>query len=484
MKKTKKRLRKKFMKETKWLLLILVLGLMLRLAPIALYEMPLSYDSPFHERHAETILETGVLQKTDESLDSRPNNYPPFYHLLLAELGALSGLDLSFIVMILMPLISVLVILSVYLLVRSFAAEKALLAAFLTAVCSPLIVASYDSPENMIFFFLPIIMLLLLRKKRVLGSMLYAFGLFWNYFAMIMTFIPMYFAFRKDSKTIKFLGAWITAVILFNFLWKGTGFFENQGFLSGMNFILFNLRNALPAVLATGIVFGLPAIYFSFKEKRNEIKFFLCWAGISLIGLASFLASPLFRAWEHLKFLGLSVVVLLCTAGKQKNLEAFIKIFAVAMVITALLSSFLMLFPRVSKNDLQAINFLEQNAENEKILAEPSFSEHIALNSGLGKNLVTSLYYENTLEQSIFAKSLNYLINKNPKDTGFLKENNIEFIIYNFEDSKARGVDWLKEADYWNKIYSLNYKQNCLLDFGLIPAYGCGETETAVLKAN
>ncbi len=475
------------MKYKKELGFILLIALLLRLGPVLLYGMPISYDAPFHIRNAQIIKGAGIIPLIDYSLGSRPNNYPPLYHLLLAEISLLTGLGVELIAMILLPIISVLVVLSVFVLVRKVGDErKAIICSLLVAIASPLIAAAYDSPENIVFLLLPLVLLLYANKSFKLGSLLYASSILWNYFITIITLPPLIVVYWKEKNFLKYLGAGLGLIILFQLFTRGFAFLSNKSLATAMQFITINLSNVMPSLIFVSVIFFLPLMLIALKQKLGkEAKFCIYWNCISFISLISFFLSPILRAWEQLKFLALSSIMLI-GFSKERLMDKFVIIFAAFLLITSVVTACQVVFPRINKLDLNAIKFVEEaNRESDgTILAAPSLAEYFRIYTALDPLLLTSLYFENVREDSFLADSLRYLSNDEALDEDrFVKESNLQFIITNFEDSRIRGTDFLGGKTYLNKIYSLEYHQNC--PFFFLPptaGYDCGWVKTQIFS--
>lgn len=477
------------MKYWKELVVVLLIALLLRLGPVALYGMQLSYDTPFHTRMASIIAESGVIPKLDTSLGSRPNNYPPFYHILLAGVSILSGLDIEQITAILLPVFSTLVVLSVFVLVRKINNERnAIVAALLVAIASPLIAAAYDSPENIVFFFLPIVIWLLYTKRNRAAALLYSTSILWNYFIAIITALPLLVVFWREKNFIKYLIIGVCLILIFQLSTKGFSVLENKSLGSGMIFIAYNLRNVMPGLVFATVIFFIPLMYIVFKERiRKEMRFFIYWNVLSFIAMLSFFFTYLLRGWEHIKFLTFSSIMII-GISKGKLMQKFVLFLAVFLLINSIVVSLQIMYPRINKPDLFAIDFLENDAEHSSgtILCGPSFSEHIRHNSGLDRRLLTSLYFENTRKESFLGESLLFMINESFLDENkFISESNMRYFITNFEDDVVRGTNQFAEADYFDKIYSLEYYQQCPFPFlPRVAGYACGWNKTQILKIN
>ncbi|MFH1225571.1 MAG: STT3 domain-containing protein [Candidatus Diapherotrites archaeon] len=510
------------MRYWKHLLLILALALLLRLAPVALHGMPQSHDAPFHIRMAGIVADSGQVPRIDASLGSRPNNYPPLYHVLVAELSLLTGISVQGVVMLLLPVLSSLVVLSVFVFVRRAAGEKnALIAALLAAVATPLIVGAYDSPENAVFFFLPLVLLLMHMGKERAGTLLYASSFLWNYFALVVTAVPFLLAYGQNKKVLKTLAIAFALMIGFSLLTKGTEFLTNESLAAGTQFIASNLRNVMPVLALLGALFFAPLAWLALRQGEKTKKsqwfiFLLAWCVISVLGLLSFFATPLFRGWEHLKFLALGGIMLIGAAGigTRQNGGAgtktagagtattktaaertarygrlFVFFLAVFMVLASFIFSFQILFPSVNKVDAHAMEFLEARAGHGErtIIAEPSMAEYMRLGTSLDPLLLTSLYFENTRKETVLGETLDFLAGAQTpaQERGFLQKSRAGFIITNFKDDVERGsAQRFAGADYLDKIYSLAYGERCPFPLPQGIAYDCGRMETNIYEIN
>ncbi|MBU2100561.1 hypothetical protein KKB11_04985, partial [Candidatus Micrarchaeota archaeon] len=296
---------------TKFLVLILLIGLVLRLAPVYLYGTQMSYDAPYHQRIAEKVFETKTIPKTDESLGGRENIYPPLYSVFQNIMHYSTGFDFFLIGMILLPIISLLTVLSVYVFVRKISGErKALIAAFLTAVSSSLIAYAFDSPENFVFFLLPAIIFFFNEKKEKLGAVIYASGLLWNYLIIIASVVPLMVYLRKKTKDLVLVISGLILVLLYYLVFHGESFLYNQDVNLAMDFVSLSFKPAFYVSVLITYLLIIPLIYFIYKnkieEKANYWKYFIA---LSLIALTTVFLTPFLRVWEQIKFLSLSSII-------------------------------------------------------------------------------------------------------------------------------------------------------------------------------
>ena len=476
------------MKYKKEFFLILIIAMVIRLTPVMIYGMPISYDAPYHERIAMNTLQLQSIPHIDESLGGRINIYPPMYSLFLAQLSLITGLSVNVLGMILLPIISSFLVLSVFVLVKRLRNEFfAVIAALLTAIATPLIAAAFDSPENIMLFAMPIIVLFIFLKKEKLGAGFYSLGLLWNYFFALINIIPAIIAFRKQKKFLFNSMIGFIIIGLFYFFTKGANSFSSQNPSIGIDLILFNLGSFIPLFFVLILLLVLPILFVSFKQKLSEeLRFFQIFIIIGIISIIALLFTPFFRPWEQIKFMSISSIILLCCVPSNffKKYTAFIGII---FLIFSLLLSFQVVFPRITKTDQNAISFLAELNSTGTILAEPSFSEHIRILTGMNDRLLTSLYFENQGEKSFLSESISFLQNEFSavEEKEFFAKTNLHYLILNYEDLETAKAVNARNSNEFNKIYSLNYFQPCLFDF--IPksiAYSCYANETIIFEKN
>jgi hypothetical protein len=470
------------MKLKKHFFLVLILALVLRFTPIILHEMPVSYDMPFHWRSAKTIIEKQFVPKIDESLGGRPNIYPPLYSIQLSLTHFLTGLNLFFLSTIFLPLISSLIVLSVFILIKKTSNEKnALISSFLIAIASPLIFAAFDSPENIALFFLPAIMLLFYLKKNFTASIIYSSIMFWNYFVLLASLPALFLTLKRKKRKFFLLCISLTIFSLFLII-SNPLIFENQNLSIGLQLIITNLKHFLPIILGLTLVLSIPIALHSIK--KNALKQFLFWKYFFFMGIISIMVfplTPILRPWEHLKFMALSISILIGVISSP-FIKKFSIIIAALFVITSLLAVTHLIFPKTSKIDLNAFKFLE-NTEKGSILVEPSAGEFLRNKNIQEKRILTSLYFENEGKNSFLQESIKTLVNQKISKE-FAKKTNLKYILLNFEDQALRGTSNYNENKNLNKIFTINYSFNCLLPLSKKIAIFCGKNETKIFAFN
>lgn len=478
------------MNAAKALFLVFLVGLTLRLAPVAVHEMPLIYDAWFHANMANQTINEGKIPEFVDIEKTKPNNYPPFYALTLARLHYYTGVDINALAGIVIPLISSLFVLSAFVFANKlFGEKKAILVAFLGAVFVPLVMAAYDSPENVMFFMLPVILFLFLIKREKIAAFLYAFGFFWNYFFMLVTVLPFLLAFRKNREAIKHFFLWSMVFFGIQLLLKGTGFLRTQSLKTGMEFLFLNIKDKFPLLAIISAVLFLAIFFFAKTGKNLAEKKFLTYFGVlSLLLMLSFPLSVLARPWEQVKFVGLAGVLLTGFFLDERKTKMFFVFLAAFMIIGSMIISTHTIMPIVNKNDFHALSFLEKLEEKKtgKVLAQPSVSEFARANSSRGNLFVTSLYFENSTGEDYLEESLLYLSSQGlPNEKEYYDKTGVKYLLFNFEDEEIRGTEKFEEKSFLDKVYAGSYKNNCILGFfGKTIGYDCGENQTKIFEYN
>lgn len=476
------------MDTKKAILLIVVVSFLFRFAPLAVHEMPLSYDAWFHVRSSQKIIESGSIPEFEDSLSLKANNYPPFYHLFIARAHFFLGLPEALLGAVALPFFSSLIALSVFVLVRrAFGDKKALIASFFGAVFVPLIVSAYDSPENVLFFLLPVVLFLFLIKKQTIATYLYVSGFFWNYFFMLVSIPAFLIAFWKDKKTVQHFFAGLFLFGLINLLLKGPSFFQTQSLKTGMDFIFGNIRQEFPAIAVLASLLFIAIVFFA-REKtpapqKNFLSFF---GGFSVLLMLSFVFTSILRPWEQVKFAGIAGVLLAPFIPLEGAGKKFLVFLGAFMVFGALFVSTNTMFPAISKNDVHAFEALEKLEKNDpgRVLAQPSLAEFARANYGYGDSFLTSLYFENPSEEEFLEESLKYLSGQSlENEEEYFEKTGAKYVLLNFEDSALRGTEKFEEKNFLNKVYAVSFKNSCIGGiFGKTAGFDCGENEAKIFK--
>ena len=285
--------------EKRALLLVFLIGLMLRLVPVIIFGTPVSYDAPYHSRIAALIVSSHSLPVLDPSLGGRPYSYPPLYHMLLAELSILSGFSPHFLVLFVLPIVSSFVVLAFYLFFRLFIDKFSSLAgAFFVAIMPPLISASFDSPENIVFLAMPLILVLVFKRRFLLASVLLALNLFWNYMAFVLTLLPFFLAFFKEKKLLLYSTVFLAIAFLF-WLFLNYDSYSFQSVQEASDFVSSNLESVMPSIVLQFGLIAVPVLLYSFRKLNNNLLlFWFVQALQSVIAMFSFFFSRFIKICE------------------------------------------------------------------------------------------------------------------------------------------------------------------------------------------
>ncbi len=472
------------MKYARELLIVLLVAAILRFGPLLLYGVPLSYDTPFHMARAQEIVDSGFLNRSE--------HYPPFYRLLMAELAQATGLGVPLLGMWLLPFFSVLTVLSVFVFVRRLMGSRmALLSALLVAAGSPLIAAAYDSPENIVFFLLPLMFLLYRQNHRWLAAGLAASFVLWNQLAALVIWVSLVAAHWKDLDFLKRLAAMVVAAgALYLATIEPQNLF-NQSLTNGMDFIAYNLRDAMPVIAGICLLFGLPLLVACHLKRATGgwVRFWFIWFGLSLAGLASFVTGWWLRPWEDLKFLYLAGAVLAGLVRGGKKMRWFLYGLVAFMVFSSIVMSFQLVYPKLQAPDFKAIDFLEVRARSDAggIVAEPSLGQWIAFRRpSLANRVLTSLHFEAAGGRNGFGAALNFLRAPSAETAAplhALQGLRAKYVVVNYEDAALRDVKAIEAVPNLNKVYSVEYFTGCPFPF-LPQLWGisCGWNEAEVLE--
>lgn len=472
------------MKYAKHLLVIILIALVLRLAPVALQQMPISYDAPFHFRNAERIISSQNVPSIEESVELRPNSYPPLYHVLLAASALISGVKPIWLAMLFLPVIASLLPLSIFLALRGKNEKAAIVAAFFAAIFTPLVITSYDSPANIVFLCIPLALLLIEKGNKILGGLFFGLLLLWNYMICIISFLPFLIAMRKQRKALVFgILGFVISVLLLIIVSRSLPW-AIHGLRVGMDFTAFNLRNSQAVSSALAIAFVGILLSWSILRSK-DFEFWKALTAISFLALLASFFEVSFRGWEQIKFLGLGTVFLIASIPQGKNARRYCIVLGTIALIFTLIFSFQAQYSRISRPDIKAMEFASARlGQNEKLLAEPSMSEYFGYYTGRSQSVLASLYFENSTQDSPMPGALSYLMSQGGiGGNSYLRENNVKFILLNYEDATARGTALFASEPGIDKAYEVGYNENC--PFLFIPAsYSCGELEAKVLRFN
>lgn len=478
-------------REHKLLGIIIIVALLLRVLPVFLYGVPIGYDSPYHIRMAELISAENALPAEDPALGGRAYNYPPLYHILIYGISSITGTGIETVVAVLLPLISVLVVLSIFVFVRRAAGTKnAIIAAALAAFVSTFVSAAFDSPENFVFFILPFSILLVIMKKPKLAGFSFAICILFNYLAFAVSVIPLYLAFIKERAVLKYATAFIAAFAALLVFVFGVEETLSKSISSGTDFVANNLAGVMPSLIFESSIIAIIILIYAFRKvDTTAMKYWYYYSLVSLAALYSYFVTFIFRSWEQPKFLafGIVMVIGLTKFGKANRIYSyFLTLLVAGMFLLSVVTSAQLVYPKVTTADYSAISWIEKQEFQGTLLTEPTFSEVIMNSTNLDEKLLTALHYEADASNLLFVEALKFLGDINNMDElGFLERSNLEYMLLNFEDQIVRGTEHFDSKPYLNKVYSMHYYESC--PFVYLPVtegFACGVLETKIYQVN
>ncbi|RLG70710.1 MAG: hypothetical protein DRO04_01290, partial [Candidatus Iainarchaeum archaeon] len=410
------------------------------------------YDAPFHINAAKELAEI-------KSIKGINAYYPPLYHILLVFLNIFTGIEIFNLARIILPLASVVLALGAFAYFDDI--RKKIAGSVAISIMPPLLWSSFDSPENIALLLLLGSMLLIKKRKQLLGEVMLMLTMVTNYFVFIIG-LACYLALQR-LKAIRFVA--ITAAMLLFMNLFGLKLFVGLSIFSGMKLIQYNIKKYFWSVVLGATILVMPFLVAHIKERRFNFWSYCCF--LSLLGLYSFFITPVLRAWEFTKFLGLSSTFVSVNYLHEKILQ---KWFILAMLVCFLISVLIsanFLFPRLHLFEVKGIEKLGKLQG--KILAEPSLGEYILLFTNKDEKEVSNkLFYEK--RERIDENAINCM----------LELKNCEAYSYwprNFEDDTLRPVKKQKLMERFSKIYAAKSNANCI-----IKGPNCGELEFYILK--
>jgi hypothetical protein len=225
----------------------------------------------------------------------------------------------------------------------------------------------------------------------------------------------------------------------------------------------------------------LPILALSFRNLSNDfLRYWFYQSFIAFAAMASYFITFVFRSWEQPKIFAVSLIGLLIAVKRSKAVNTLLIAILAISLYTSMILSFQVLYPKVTTQDIHAIEWIESQNPTGNVLAEPTLSEAIMAYSSLDDKVLTALYLET--DTDLAGKSLAYLGQGVENEAAFLEESNLEFILLNLEDTLVRGTEKFDDKQYLNKVYSLGYFSHCPF-YGLIyDGFLCQGVETEVFQ--
>ncbi len=361
---------------------LLLLGLAIRLHPPLAQGSPVNFDSTYHARIAQSVAETGWVPSWDYAAGGRPHLYPPLYHLLLGYSSAASGIPAMELTGFVLPLVSALLALTAFFLVRRHRGEGTAIWAAAFAAMNPIIIAqSYDSPQLFGLLLFPLIAYFFLKGRYLPGGGLLAVCLLFNYFvALTIAAVLVVFGLVRLLRggrlpiicgaLIIGLGLGLASPWLLVSLDRAGQCFDPSTAVSaitgaGQEYLL--LMAPFVALLGFGLLYWL-------RERDDDYTLF--WRIALALGTVGFLVSlvvPQLHPYDQLLLFGFSLIFVLPELGlKRKHGLAVIAVMAAGGLLAVLSVS-----PALSEGDMSAAEWVAGNVRSGTVLANPEVSATI-----------------------------------------------------------------------------------------------------------
>lgn len=358
---------------------LVLIALAIKLYPPLTYDFPVNFDSIYHARIGQAVADTGWVPSWDYAAGGRPHLYPPLYHLLLGYGSLLFGIPVIVLVKFILPIVSVLLILPVFFLIREYRdVDTAILGATFAAL-NPIIVAqAYDSPQLFGLLLFPLIVYYFLKGHYPMGGGLLAVSLLFNYFiAITIGAVLFVFALLKllgGEKKFAIRAGLVCAIgvglaspwLLVSLTRAGECFNPSTAVASitgaGMHYLLM----MAPFVAVIGF------LQLNSLRKRND-DYTLLWKvalGLGTVGFLVSLVFPQLHPYDQLLLFGFSIIFIVPELKWRK--ERYIGLIMVILVCSIYVM--IPVKPALSSDDLAAVYWLRDNVHNGTILANPEVS--------------------------------------------------------------------------------------------------------------
>lgn len=427
---------------------IFIVSLCIKLYPVIQYPIPIGYDSYYHIRIANDVKQNGI-PSWDETIGGRPHIYPPLYHLMLAKLSDLSGIEILDITRFFLPVMSSLFVFPVFYLVKRYRDEKmALISSVLIGLNPILLTASYDSPQIISLFLLPFFVLFFLEKRYLGSGVLLGLMLLFNYFVAIwIGFLTGIFAlYSFASKKYGFLRIFLYSSIISTLTispWLISKFWDIENCLD----VSTAIGDVLKSSYSTTVILSVPLILLTLllffilrrvKKRDRYIDFWEIFILISSIGFLSCFLTPALRPWDQFLFFGIGfcfvfpdVVKILERKKDERFFRSYVTGFLIFLILLLCTSIILAQneSPGITETNYMAIKWIDNNLdEDSMILANRDVSAGI---NSLSKNkAILDMFYECILEKKLWKDINEILETKNAsRAEELIKDYKIEYVI-------------------------------------------------------
>ncbi len=344
---------------------IFLTGFLIRVYPAMQNELPMRFDSYYHVRVANLMLEKGILTWEPWPEGGRPHNYPPGYHLLLLAAAPIFGGTMNATLFVL-PIFSSLIIFASFWITRRLKDDiTALLVSFFIAVNPYMVSTSYDSPQIIGIFLSLFGIYYLLNKKYLYTSALLALAFLFNPFSVAIVSLPilLYLLIEKDIKAIlKTFSIPLALVGLWQFMHMASISCYNNWL--GPHFI--HMKVGTWVNFVTPIFVFMPFLALglvdNFKEKYK--RFWSIWVfSMAVVFLLHFI-TPVLHPWRIDLYLMLGVSFLMADSLSKLRWK---ELGMVALFAFVLLSSLYLVFfvstlfmPPLTPNEYKMMDHIKE----------------------------------------------------------------------------------------------------------------------------
>jgi len=360
------------------LFLLLVAGLAIRLYPAVTHEFPVNFDSIYHARIGQIVADTGWVPADDPAAGGRPHLYPPLYHLLLGYSSIASGVPVIELVKYVLPIVSVLLIFTVFFMARRHSGEGVAIWAAAFVLFNPIIAAqSYDSPQLFGLLLFPIAAHLFLKRNYQIAGVLLGVCMLFNYSAAVaiiavMALFAVMKALRGDKKPA--ICAGLTSAVGFGIasIWlfiaasrAGRCLDLSTGVSTLIGLGFYNILAIVPLVAIWAFF-----VFYALRERNDDYALFWKAAmGIGTAGVIISLFEPRIHPYDQLLLFGLALSVLLAEMRLKLRYNLIIAILGIVLTLTVAAY----VSPTLSSDDLAAAKWLVAN-HGGSVLANPEIS--------------------------------------------------------------------------------------------------------------
>jgi hypothetical protein len=447
----------------RYLLIVLVLlGLGIRLYAPMTNDFLVNYDSIYHARIGQIVAETGWVPEFDTVAGGRPHLYPPAYHLVLGYTSLVSGVPVLELVKFILPLISSLLVFTVFFYLRRFRhVEVALLGALIVALNPLLVSQSYDSPQMFVYLLFPLIAYFFLKRQYYPASGLLAISLLFNYMSSMTVIVVLLafalFRYKRDKGFL--INAGLTIVIGLGLVspWLLVSAVRSGECIDPVTAVVKLTEGASLDLIIVAPFLTLLSIALLYYSRGKDDDYIVFWKVALSVGTIAFLLSivfPQLHPYDQILLFGFSLTFVLAEVGNTKIARKILPIAAVLMLAGCLVIVS-MTGPKVGKGDLEAIEWFKEKVKSGEIkdatiLANTENSGILNLLIGPGIRTEFDLFLECIPDTERWVESYTALETSNRGlMENMLKKNGIDYILVGERDKYHYGfdVDKFKEME-------------------------------------